>query len=92
MNMCSYSKLGIDENGQNCTKSKYWLFTLRSQTLTDFIFKCDEFQKNECGFILGRSDLVKKNKMVNIKMLTFDLKMSKFDFDLNGQMTILPLD
>ena len=34
-------KLEIDEKGQRSKKSKCWILTLKNQTLTDFIFKCD---------------------------------------------------
>ena len=44
--------------------------------------------------MLGRLKLVKIDKMIKkkIKMLTFNLKKSKFDFDLKDEMTTLSLD
>ena len=40
MNVDSYRKLEKDGHSQSYKKSKYWLLTLKSQTLTDNIFKC----------------------------------------------------
>ena len=62
---------------------------VKSQTLISFIFKC-EFQKNECGFRLERSKLVKTDKIVRSQNVTFDLKKSKFDFDLNVKLSYCP--
>ena len=50
------------------------------------------FRKNECGFMLERPKLAKTDKMVKSQNVDFWLQKSKFDFDKNSQMTLLPID
>ena len=53
MNIKKLWMLEIDGDGQSCKKFKRWLLTWESQTLTNFIFKCDlYFEKinvNSCS-------------------------------------------
>ena len=76
-------KLKNDENDHSCKKSKGWLLTLKSQTLTDNIFKCD-FNFEKIMLILVQE--VKSGQDGQ------NDKKSMFDFDLNGEMTIFPHD
>ena len=82
----------MDENSQSCKKSKCWFLSLKSQTFTGFIFKYDlnleKINMDSCSG--GRNQ--PRWKMVKSQNVDFWLEKSKFDFDFNGQMTILPID
>ena len=71
-------------------KVKGLTFDFESQTLTGFIFECNlNFRKMNVDSWLRRSTLVNEENMVKSQNVDFWLK---FDFNLNGEMTILPFD